>query len=222
MSEQNRASERTAPDARRHWRVAVPVAVAAVAVAALVVVGRARPAVKWSAVLEAAGGRETMHGRGRVYLKDGTEWDYALWAKIEGAGRFITKGMARPVSLRPGEEELSSEPPPELPMLCDAMNCCGEGGIVERLSGAGGGRARARRCEWGGRAALMVEVETRKALGESGEGYPDGWCFYLDPDAKLVRGMELFMVEEGELRLRGRCAYEYDLPLPPGFEEAPG
>jgi len=209
---------------RRLLPLALGVAIAA-GVLGWALAGRARPVLKWSEVLEAVGQRNTMQGRGWLHLRDGTEWRYGLWARMESGGRVITKGMLVPVSAA-----AARKPTPELVGLCEAMSYCGEEGILRRLAARKGGlpagrqagRARGRRIAWAGRRAWELRFDTPKELQEEGRRYPDRWRFVIDPETKLVRRVELFVREDGEERLRGWCDYEYDRPLPPGFEEAPG
>ena len=199
------------------WLPAIALAVSAAAAALLFVV-RPKTEVEWSEVLEAVGECDTMHGRGRVCLRDGTEWDYALWARIEGPGRSVTRGMVRPANERAAARD---DAPEELAPLCNAMDVCGENGIVARLAAVGRVDA-ARRTEWGGKPILVAEVNTQQALGVRGEVEPDWRRLFVDRHTKRVVGLELFTAAgEGRL-LRGTCEYGYDLPLPPGFEEAPG
>jgi len=199
------------------WLLAVALAVSA-AVAALLFVVRPKFEVEWSEVLEAVGGCDTMHGHGRVCLRDGTEWDYALWARIKGPGRAVTRGMVKPANERAAARD---DAPEELAHLCNAMDVCGENGIVARLAAVGRVDA-ARRTEWGGEPILVAEVNTQQALGVRGEVEPDWWRLFVDRQTKRVVGVELFTAAgEGRL-LSGTCEYDYDLPLPPGFEEAPG
>ena len=222
MGSMMKEGEQGASDAIRFrrkwgWWMAL-VATAAAAGVVLVLLVWPRPAVRWAQVLEAVGERDTVYGRGHVYLPDGTEWDYVLWASIEGPGRCVQKGIVRPANQRAA---LLEGIPAHLPPLCAAMDPCGEGGIVARLAAAG--RAgRAEREEWGGRSVLAAEVKTAEVMGGTTKGAPD-WCRLLvDPDAKLLLGVELFAAEGEDRVLWGGCEYHYDLPLPPGFEEAPG
>jgi hypothetical protein len=209
MSEERKVRKR----GPKWWWVAGLLAAAA-AVGSWVVTGRGRPVVRWVEVLEAARQRETIYGRCWLYPRDGSEWQYALWARREKEGGWATKGLLVPTGAAGG-----GEPTPELTVLCEAMDYFGEEGMVGRLSGRQSGRARAGRLERAGQ--LMWEVELDTPGGEAGGG-PDGWRLLIDPKAKLVRRLEVFMTEAGTQRLRGWCDYEYDLPLPPGFEEAPG
>jgi len=212
MSEERKAMER---GRKRLWVVGL--LVAAAAAGSWVVVARARPVVRWAEVLEAARQRETINGRGWLYLRDGGEWEYALWARREGDDGWVTKGMLAPTGAAVG-----GEPTPELAALCEAMDYYGEEGIVRRLAGHQSGRARARRRERAGQLVWEVQLDTPEGLRGEASGGPDGWRFLIDVKAKLVRRLEVSVTEGGEQRLRGWCDYEYDLPLPAGFEEAPG
>ena len=222
MGTMMKEEEQAASDAigfRRKWGWWVAfVATAATAGIVLVLLVWPRPALRWAQVLEAVGERDTVYGRGHLYLPDGTEWDYALWARIEGPGRSVTRGMIRPANERAAARDVA---PQELTPLCNAMDVCGENGIVARLAAVGRVDA-ARRTEWGGKPILVAEVNAQQALGVRGDGEPDWWRLFVDGQTKRVLGVELFAAEgEGRL-LRGTCEYDYDLPLPPGFEEAPG
>ncbi len=192
--------------------------VAAAAAAVLLTLWR-RPVVRWQAVLDAAARKRTVHGKGRVYVRDGPEWEYALWGTIGPDGRCASKGMLRQVGLSPKGE--AAAPQPEVLMLCQAMDYCGEGGIVVRLASDAADGVRARRERWGGREVLAVDVESPEGPGAEEAGGPDGWRLFLDPETMLLLVMDLYVVEEGRRTVTGMCEYEYDVPLPPGFDEAP-
>ncbi len=177
---------------------------------------RARPSVSWSEVLAAVGERQTMHGLGRISLKDGSEWEYTLWARIGGPGVSVTAGMLRPLQLPPGETEMPERPAEELELLCRAMDYSGERGIAARLAAGEKERAGARRAELGGERVLEVVLNSASVLGKE-TGYPDEWRVYVDPETMLVRQVKLFLVEAGKPVLRAVCEYRYDEPLPPGF-----
>jgi hypothetical protein len=186
---------------------------AALAAGLVIVVGvaaylaaRGKPGVDWPAVKAALMARETVHGQGR-YFGDGTEWDFAIWGAVRPDGRYVSKGMM--VLAGAVAEE---DPSPEVLRISSAMDYCGQEGLVTELLRDGGERARARTGQWGGDRVLLAEVD------KPGEV----WVVALEPETKLVLGMEMFVVEQGGRRLCGRCEYEYDRPLPPGFEQAPG
>jgi hypothetical protein len=192
------------------------------AAAAWLLLGRARPVVKWSAVAESLHQRQTMHGKGRIYLSNGTEYAYALWGRIMPRGPCDVKGMALPVRTQGQEAELPAQASPQLITLCNAMDYCGENGILTRLASGPRGPARARPGEWAGRAALVVDVPSPVPPAGEEAGYPDLFRLHIDTQTELVVCLELFLVEDGESKLRGRCDYWYDVALPPGFEEVPG
>jgi len=198
------------------WLIAVAL------IAAIAAIGGflwSRPAVSWSAVAAAVGRQDTLHGKGRVYLKDGSEWEYALWARVEGPGSTIPNGIVRPVRRPPGKTTLPSEADPVLLMLCNAMDVCGKEGVITQLALGPAKSARARRTEWGGRPAFMVEVRTPTRLAAHSNLYPDSWRFFLDRDAKLILAFSMFIDEHGESKLHARCEYEYNVSLPSGFRE---
>jgi hypothetical protein len=204
----------------RWWVAMVPVALALAALVWLAVV-RARPAVAWPEVLEAAGERETVHGVAQLYLMDGSEWQYALWARIGGPGVSSSEGMLLQVRPAPGEEETPGRLSEELQMLCRAMDYCGEAGIVTRLARGPENRTPARREAIRGKPVLMVDL-AGESIGDEEAAYPDRVQVYVDPDTMLVSRLKLFMVEAGGPALRGLCDYRYDEPLPPGFGESKG
>ena len=206
---------------QRTWRSWLWVALVALAgVGAALAYSWSHPTVKWSQVAEAMGRQDTLHGLGRVYLPDGSEWEYALWARIEGPGKTISNGMVRPagLSLEAGLSGFRLPPDPMLIGMGQAMDVCGEKGIITRLIASGHTRARARRTEWGVTQALWVEMETPPKLQEAAGG-PDAWSFYLDPKSKLVLAVSMFVREQEQEVLRARCEYEYNVPLPQGFTE---
>lgn len=202
----------------------VVVAVAAI-LAAAGVFSFTRPVVKWSRVAEAIGRQDTLRGTARAYLPDGSEWECAVWAKIQGPGRTIRNAMVRPVKLPlsgpQGGGSGSTGPPrpsPTLLLLGEAMDVCGKDGIVTKLVASGRGRARGTRTEWGGKTAVMVEANTPRSLHLS-DDYPDFWRFFIDPDSELVLAVSMFANRGGQRVLRARCEYEYNAPLPKGFRE---
>jgi len=210
------SGSRTARSKRSRWALVV------LPVAALAVVGiahlQARRTVRWSEVAQAIGRQDTLHGTGRVYLADGSEWEYALWGKIEGPGKTITNGVAMPVRLPPGQNHVPAQPDSTLTGLGGAMDVCGQEGVVTKLAAAGQ-RARGKRADWGGKRALVVEVDTPPGLRDPGGRGPDSWRFYIDPESKLVLAVNMFVRERNQEVLRARCEYEYNAPLPEGFKE---
>ncbi len=201
----------------RWWLAMVPVALVLAALVWLAVV-RARPAVAWPEVLEAAGERETLHGAGQLYLTDGSEWQYALWALLGGPGVSSSEGMLLQVRPAAGQEETPGQLSEELQMLCQAMDYCGERGIVTRLARGPENRTPARWEDIHGKPVLMVDL-AGQSIADEEAAYPDQVQVYVDPDTMLVSRLKLFMVEAGSPALRGLCDYRYDEPLPPGFGE---
>lgn len=174
-------------------------------------------------MLRAAGRTKTMHGTARIYPKDGGIWEYGLWARVSGPGRCEAKGPVRRVRAGPGEGPAPVKPDPELVSLCNAMTYCGKDGIVTKLAARPGVVVRGRRSESAGRPAWEFHFRTADVLppGE-GASYPAAWTLLADLKTELVQVVELYAIEDGDLRLRARCEYEYDRPLPPGFDQAPG
>jgi hypothetical protein len=215
--------DRPEQQSRRRWAwwwfgvVALAAAAAAVWLAAT----RARPAVEWRAVLEALGERKTVHGLGHIYLRDGSEWEYALWGRVEGPGACHTEGMARPVRLPRQSAGTPEKPNERLVMLVQAMDCYGEKGIIRRLAARAEKTTRARWVKLVTERVLLVELNRGEGLGE-GTPPVDEWAVYVDPETMSVRRLELFTVEGGKRVLRGRCDYRYDQALPPGFGRGAG
>ena len=197
------------------WCLAVILAI----VLAAIIFSWVRPMVGWSVVAGAMGRQDTLHGSGRVYLRDNSEWDCALWAKVEGPGKTIPNTMVRPVRLPAGQTAVPERPDPMLMALGQAMDVCGEEGIITRLLASGDSRARGRRTEWHGKPAIMVEMQSPASLRRAASGYPDAWRFVVDPKSKLVLAVSMLVKEGGEDVPRGRCEYEYNAPLPKGFRE---
>jgi hypothetical protein len=175
-------------------------------VAAYLVV-RGRSGVDWASVKAALMAQETIHGQGRVYASDGLEWEFAIWGIVKPDSAYASKGM-----IIPANPVTEAGPSPEVIRISNAMDYCGPEGLVTELLREGGRLGRARQGAWGGRQVLLAEV------GRPGEV----WVMAIDPESKLPIGLEMFVLEEGGRRLRGRCEYEYDRPLPAGFEQAPG
>jgi hypothetical protein len=171
------------------------------------------PPVSWASVEKAIGRQDTVRGLARVYLSDGSEWEYALWAKIEGPGQTVANGMVRPIGGPPRRGALPGKPHPELIALGQATDIAGARGIIRQLVASGGRYALGRRVEWRGRAALMVEAATPHRQS----GRPSAWRFVLDPQSKLVVSASMLAQEGGRTDLRVRCDYQYNLALPPGF-----
>lgn len=176
------------------------------------------PPVSWVAVAEAMGRQDTMRGRARIYLSDGSEWEYALWASIHGRGKTMANGMARPVRKPPGQQALSKKPDPALLMLGKAIDIGGPDGIIKQLVDSGHRYVLGRRIELRGQPAIVVEAKTPRRQPSAPGGGPDAWRLVLDPDSKLVLAASASMEEGGHSRLRARCEYEYNLALPPGFK----
>lgn len=190
---------------------------------AWVVVARARPAVSWPLVLQAVGDQTTIHGSARIHLEDGTMWEYSLWSRVEGPGRCETKGLAKRARPAPGESPLPERPSAELTELCQAMDCCGEDGVVTRLASQADKPMPGRWGELGGQRVWEFRLETADATAAGqGEGHPEAWVIAVDPKTKLVRALEVSAAGSGALGLRARCEYEYGKPLPAGFGDAPG
>ncbi len=197
------------------WCVAVGLAL----VLAALVFSWVRPVVRWKAVAEAMGRQETLHGSGRVYLSDNSEWDCALWVKVEGPGKTIPNAMVRPVRLPAGQTTMPQRPARTLVTLQLAMHICGEEGIITRLAASRQSWTRGRRTERDGRPAIAVEVQDPAILRSGVSGYPDAWQFVIDPESKLVLAATMLVKESGEEVPRARCEYEYNAPLPKGFRE---
>jgi hypothetical protein len=159
-----------------------------------------------------------MHGLGSLSMKDGSEWEYALWARIGGPGVSVSGGMLMPVTPPPGETQMPVRLDEDLQILCRAMDYFGEGGVVARLAAGEKEKTPARRVELGGESVLLVELSSVGIMGAETR-HPDEWQVYVDPKTMLVRQMKLFMVEAGKPVLRALCKYRYDEPLPPGFDE---
>ncbi len=170
-------------------------------------VTRDRSGVDWASVKTALTAQETIHGQGRIYAGDSQEWEFAIWGIVKSGGEYVSKGMIIPAN--PATE---SGPSPEILRISNTMDYCGPEGLVTELLREGGRQGRARPGAWGGQRVLLAEV------GRPGEV----WVMAIDPGNKLPLGLEMFVLEEGGRRLRGRCEYEYDRPLPAGFEQAPG
>jgi len=197
------------------WGAALAVAL----VLAVLVFSWVRPVVRWRAVAEAMGRQDTLHGIGRIYLRDNSQWDCALWAKVEGPGQTIPNTMARPVRLPAGQTTVPQRPDPMLMAFQQAMDLCGEEGIITRLAASGHSRRRGRRTEWHGQPAITVEVQNPASLRRGATGFPDAWRLVVDPQSKLVLAATMLVKESGEDVPRGRCEYEYNAPLPKGFRE---
>jgi hypothetical protein len=211
-------------DAMRRRRSLTLAALALVVVAVVAAIGvlgvGGRPVVRWSEVLDALAQKETLRGQGRVYSADGPDWDYALWGKVGEGGSCTSKGMLRAMELPGGRN--ADGPGPEVVVLCQAMDYCGENGIVARLATDRSASGPARREKWRGREVLAAEVDSREVLGTEGAGIPESWRLLLDPATHLLLGMELYVTRGGERMVGATCEYEYDVPLPPGFEDAQG
>ncbi len=175
---------------------------------------RMRPMVRWDEVAAAVGRQDTLHGNGRVFLENGSEWEVALWAKIEGPGRMTPNWLVRPVKLPEGQSSVGEEPKPGLMKLVEAMDICGEQGVVTGLAGRRVKQA-ARRTQWSGKDVLLAEVR----IESSARGGPELWRVYVDEESGLVRAVAMFAEENGAERVRLRCEYEYNAALPPGFRE---
>jgi hypothetical protein len=183
---------------------------------AYAVASRARPTVEWSAVLDAAASRKTMHAIGVVTLADGSQWDYTLWRDLAHPLTSRPAGMIRP---REQEAAVPPEPDPELLRLCEAMDYRGERGLVTLLAQTRR-PGRATRAEWDGHPALMVEVRPARDLRRAGGDFSDLVRLYIDEPTNLVVGMEQFARAGSQWRLRARSGYEYDVALPPVLEGA--
>jgi len=205
----------------RRWAIAAVAVLAAAAVGGGIVFSWARPRVRWRQVLAAVGQQDTIHGQARIYLPDGSQWEYALWAKVKGPGKTAVNGALRPVRLPPGRSTLPAHPDPMLKAFCDALDVCGKQGIITLLAAGGTGSPRARRIEWAGKPALMVDMATPAKLASDRQPHLDEWRLVLDPDSRLVLAVSLFAREGGESVMRARCGYEYNAWLPAGFKDQP-
>ncbi len=195
------------------WRWVLTL-VAAVAVGAGVGYLCSRPTVDWVEVAAAVGRQDTLHGTGRAFLDDGSEWEAALWAKIDGPGKTTPNWMVRPVKTPEGQSAVGEKPKPGLMKLVEEMDVCGEHGVVTRLAEKRV-RQKAVKTQWGRKDVLEAEVRTRS----SDRGGPHLWRVYVDKDSGLVRAVAAFAEENGTERVRLRCEYEYNEALPPGFRE---
>lgn len=216
MSEDREISEQGGRRGWVRWWPRVAPMIVVIAVVGWLGVERARTTVSWPAVVEAAGEKTTIHGLARVHPKDGSVWEYALWARVEGPGTYTTEGMLRPVRSASAERRPSPAPGAELRALCAAMDYFGENGIVSRVAAGPEKQVRARWARVSGDRALLVELEGAAVAGEKAE-YVDRWQVYVDAETMLVRRVELVAIDGGERLVRGRCDYRYDEPLPPGF-----
>lgn len=205
-----------APRSRRRalrW-VGYGAVVVVLAGAGITAIGLRRPLVevRWREVLAAARQRGTVHGRGLVYGADGAAWEYAVW------GRFGKQFESRAMLSPRGEV---GDPGASVLARCRVLECYGEDGAVSRLAERAG-PSPAEDAEWGGRPALITRLKGSEVGMAPVEGI-EGFCrVILDPESQLVRAVELFGGTDGRDELLGRCEYEYDLGLPPGFEELIG
>ncbi len=161
----------------------------------------------WPSVKAAMMARETIHGQGRVYDEDGQEWEFAIWGIMKPGDEYESKGMIIPVN--PVTEE---GPSPEVLRISNTMDYCGTEGIVTELLRQGARRERIKQGTWANQRVLLAEVDKPNEV----------WVMAIDPENKLPLGLEMFVLEGSERRLRARCEYEYDRPLPAGFKQAPG
>ena len=211
----NLSNQPTEKDNATMWRskrlLAVVLVIALLgAVAAWALLARARPVMRWSQVLEAVEQRETVHATGWLYPSPGMEWRYSLWARGEPRGEWESKGM-----LLPGVGAEEADPDAQVQELCDAMATCW-------LPVHWGGKLTGRRVEWAGLPMWEFEIDPSREMRDGKEGRPYRWRLLVDPETRLVRRLEILVRQEGVQRLAGWCDYEYELPLPPEFEEAPG
>ena len=201
------------------WSAAMLPVVIAVGALVWLSVARGTREVSWPAALEAAEQRTTIHGMARFYLEDGSEWAYTLWVRVEEAGPGTDEGLLGLLKVGGRRAEEMRGPDPELVALCKAVNYYGHEGILRRLAAARGS-APAKRVALDEGSALVVELTGQEAFGRQGTP-PHLWHLYLDPDTLLVRKLEVFADDAGVRLRRAVCEYEYDAPLPPGFDEGP-
>ena len=185
-------------------------ALALAAAAAGLLLRHARPVLAWSEVMQALAHRETVHGRGWLHPSPGVEWHYALWARRRRNADWESKGM-----LLPGAGAEQAQPSPQALALCDAIATCWF--PTDRK-----GTAKGRRVERAGLPVWEFEITPSQETRDEGKSPHYRWRLLLDPKTKLVTRLEILAIQ-GELQtLAGWCDYEYDQPLPPGFEQAPG
>ena len=164
MGAQRRRSEQTPARRQVRWWLAILPIVLGAAAISWFALARARPTVAWSDVLAAAGQRQTMNGLGSLSMKDGSEWEYALWVRMGGPGVSVSGGMLLPVSPPPGGNQMPAKLDEDLEMLCRAMDYFGEGGVVARLAAREKEKTPARRVELGGES-VPRRAEQRRHHG---------------------------------------------------------
>jgi len=186
--------------------LALPLAAAA---AAGLLLTHAPPTLTPSEVRQALARRETVYARGWLYPTPGVEWHYALWAQKNPGGDWESKGM-----LVPGVGAGDAEPTPQVQELCDAIASCW-------LPRHWRGSLRGRRVERAGLPVWEFQLDPSRHMRDQAKGRTYTWRLLVRPDTKLVQRLEISITQDGAQRLAAWCDYDYDLPLPPGFEQAP-
>ncbi len=161
---------------------------------------RQRALVRWSEVLAAVTRQETVNGVGAIHAPDGSEWALTSWVQIAGPATFPARAGLVPVNTKPAQP-----PSPEAIEAGNMANFLTYSDLPELAA-----RRRAtpcRRVDWSGQELLLAEIPPSQ--GTSGVT----WRFYLDPESKLVQGLDLVSSNQ----LLARISYRYNLPLPKGF-----
>jgi len=204
-----RDRSRLARFVRRFWWVLVLIVLAAVALLALL--ARNANRVSWAEVRQVCGRQKTINGVGRAIDVNGREWQYALWVEVVGPSKFAPNVMLLPPKGAPAAG--LNRDFAELLAYLDYT-----GGFAYITALADRHRAaRGKPTEWAGKPALEVTIPTPVDLLNKRGLYPsyapDALRFYLDPETKLIRALEVF--KGGTLR--AKVEYRYNLPLPKGF-----
>lgn len=197
----------------RRWRwgsvlLVLGLAVMIAAVATVVLVRRSRT-VRWAEVMAATVQQETVNGVGRVFPPRGPEWALALWVQLDRDRRFPSNSLLLPVTGGKG-----ARPSDEVVTRAEQVNFLSSKGGAVRLPKLAAREAATvgQPTEFAGRPSLQVTVYG-SAHQEGLPATPEEWRFYVDPETKLVQGLDLLVGG----RLAAKVEYRYNRPLPRGF-----
>jgi len=197
--------------AGRRWRrgryLGIAAVLVVVAAAVLLLLARRGRVVCWSEVLFAATKQRTVDGTGRLYAADGSQWQVAVWIRVDGPNAFTANSLLLPISGG------GAQPSPEVMTLARAVNYLdAERGIVARLAREGATQP-GRSTQFAGQPVREVVAAPSRGWSREAEAAGLTWRFYLDPRTKLVRGLDLLAGG----KLAGKIEYHYNQPLPKGF-----
>ncbi len=182
----------------RRWRLLLPLAVLVIAGVIVAFLLHSR-LVRWSDVLAATVRQDTVNGVGRVYAHDGSEWAVSVWVKVDASQTFPANTLLVPVKASPTQRP--DEETVETAQMANYLP------LLPRLA-RNHPSAWSRPVEWAGRRVLEATYAEGRAVGPN-----LAFRAYLDPQSKLIQGLDL--VEHGRLVLK--VQYRYNQALPANF-----